>query len=112
MFTGKPEGIPPMVGNINGIPLSTEPGPQRLSKPPFILNEQDPHRATMPHPPTAAGPKPQQEARRPGRAGSRAKGTVGSGKAGSRAKEARWESGRAGTAAKGTVGVRGARPPG
>ncbi|GHG35620.1 hypothetical protein GCM10017567_65150 [Amycolatopsis bullii] len=38
------------MGNINGVPLGTQPGPQRLGQPPFIFHEQDPHRATMPHP--------------------------------------------------------------
>ncbi|SEF26822.1 hypothetical protein SAMN05421837_103506 [Amycolatopsis pretoriensis] len=48
MLPGKPQSIPPVVGNINGIALSTEPGPQSLGKPPFIFNKQDPHAAKMP----------------------------------------------------------------
>jgi len=78
-----PKRIPPVMGNINGIPLSTEPSPQRLSQPPLILNEQDPHQATIPQ--TRRPPETKQKA---------------------------LASDHAGSCDKGTVGVRGARPPG
>ena len=94
MFPGKPHGIPPVVGHINGIALGNKPSPQSLGKPPFILNEQDPHHATIPQPtsphakakakaqtnPTTSTPEPKPKPEpKPDHvsAGSRADRTVG-----------------------------------
>ena len=70
---GVPQRIPPVVRDVDGVALGAEPGPQRFGQPPLILDEQDPHRATMPQPATNTPTRPP----RSDNAGSCARGTVG-----------------------------------